>query len=304
VIRRVRNVRSAGGNIESSDPASVFWEEVNGISMHEQTIVVVGVGLIGGSIAAAVRAIHPEIRVVGVGRNPDRLQEALQHGLITDWVQEISAASIPEGSLGVVCLPVDQIPQTVVALLRAGCGAVTDAGSTKQAICDQLSAESRFVGAHPIAGSEQAGFEHADAGLFRGRVCVLCPTGASPDALQRVVEFWSSLGLTLKLLEPAEHDRILALTSHLPHVLAAVAAGVVTEEQLEFTGSGFRDTTRIAAGSADVWTSILIQNSDACVAAIAEAAGLLERFRQAISAGDGVALRALWETSAERRRKL
>lgn len=272
--------------------------------MHEQTIVVAGVGLIGGSIAAAVRAVSPGIRVVGVGRNPERLQQALQKGLITDWVQEISVSSIPKDSLGVVCLPVDQIPQMAVALLRAGCSAVTDAGSTKQTICERLRGEQQFVGAHPIAGSEQAGFEHADAQLFQGRVCVLCPSGASAEALQRVSGFWSSLGLIVKELEPAEHDWILALTSHLPHVLAAVAAGVVTDEQLVFTGSGFRDTTRIAAGSADVWTSILMQNSSACVAAIEQATGLLERFREVIRDGDSAALRSLWEASAERRRKL
>lgn len=112
--------------------------------------------------------------MVGVGRNPERLQQALQKGLITDWVQEISVSSIPKDSLGVVCLPVDQIPQMAVALLRAGCSAVTDAGSTKQTICERLRGEQQFVGAHLIAGSEQAGFEHADAQLFQGaRLCVM-----------------------------------------------------------------------------------------------------------------------------------
>lgn len=294
----------AGSTEHGSDQVPYIREEASGVSMHEQTVVVVGVGLIGGSIAAGIRAMNPGTRVIGVGRNPDRLQEAVQQGLITDWIQEISAESIPADSLGVVCLPVDQIPQTALTLLRAGCGVVTDAGSTKRAICEELRGELRFVGAHPIAGSEQAGFEHADGRLFRGRVCVLCPGDAPAEVVQRVSEFWSGLGMSLRLLEPAEHDRILALTSHLPHVLAAVAAGVVTDEQLEFTGSGFRDTTRIAAGSGDVWTAILIQNSAACVEAIEQAAGLLERFRELISAGDAALLRQLWEASAERRRRL
>jgi prephenate dehydrogenase len=105
-------------------------------------------------------------------------------------------------------------------------------------------------------------------------------------------------------LSADEHDRILALTSHLPHVLAAVAAGVVTDEQLEFTGTGFRDTTRIAAGSADVWTSILMANASACVEAISRAEQLLGRFRWALEQGDAELLSTLWSVSAERRRKL
>jgi prephenate dehydrogenase len=199
---------------------------------------------------------------------------------------------------------VDRVVQTARELLQAGCGAVTDVGSTKVAICRQLEDEKSFVGAHPIAGSEQAGFEHANEALFRGRVCVICPGAADLDVVLRVEEFWRGLGLTLRRLSADEHDRILALTSHLPHVLAAVAAGVVTDEQLEFTGTGFRDTTRIAAGSADVWTSILMANASACVEAISRAEQLLGRFRWALEQGDAELLSTLWSVSAERRRKL
>lgn len=271
---------------------------------RERFVVVAGVGLIGGSVAAAVRAASPECSVIGVGRSPERLQAAQDAGLITGWTSEISAEAIPPGSLGVVCLPVDRVVQTARELLQAGCGAVTDVGSTKVAICRQLGDEKSFVGAHPIAGSEQAGFEHANEALFRGRVCVICPEAADLDVVLRVEEFWRGLGLTLRRLSADEHDRILALTSHLPHVLAAVAAGVVTDEQLEFTGTGFRDTTRIAAGSADVWTSILMANASACVEAISRAEQLLGRFRWALEQGDAELLNTLWSVSAERRRKL
>jgi len=271
---------------------------------REKCVVVAGVGLIGGSIAAAVRTDSPECSVIGVGRSAERLQAAQDAGLITGWTSEISAATIPRGSLGVVCLPVNRVAETALALLRAGCGAVTDVGSTKAAICRQLAGETLFVGAHPIAGSEQAGFEHADEALFRGRVCVVCPGAADSDVVFRVEQFWRALGLTLRRLSADEHDQILALTSHLPHVLAAVAAGVVTDEQLEFTGTGFRDTTRIAAGSAEVWTSILMANAGACVEAIVQAEQLLGRFRLALEHGDAELLSVLWSVSAERRRKL
>lgn len=274
------------------------------VDSRERFVVVAGVGLIGGSVAAAVRAASQECSVIGVGRSPERLQAAQDAGLITGWTSEISAEAIPPGSLGVVCLPVDRVVQTARELLRAGCGAVTDVGSTKVAICRQLEDEKSFVGAHPIAGSEQAGFEHANEALFRGRVCVICPGAADLDVVLRVEEFWRGLGLSLRRLSADEHDRILALTSHLPHVLAAVAAGVVTDEQLEFTGTGFRDTTRIAAGSADVWTSILMANAGACVDAISQAEQLLGRFRWALEQGDAELLSTLWSVSAERRRKL
>ena len=277
----------------------------NGVSGGvEPCVVVVGVGLIGGSIAAALRAADPRVTVIGIGRNVARMQAAQERGLITGWANSVSAAAVPPGSLGVVCLPVDRIVGAVRELLAAGCGAVTDAGSTKDEICRELLAERLFVGAHPIAGSEHAGFEHADAGLFRGRVCVICRGGAASPVVARVERFWQSLGLSLQWLSAAEHDRILALTSHLPHVLAAVAAGVVADEQLVFAGSGFRDTTRIAAGSADLWTSILLGNADACIESIRRAEQLLGEFRGALERRDAAALRALWAASAERRRKL
>jgi prephenate dehydrogenase len=271
---------------------------------RETCVVVAGVGLIGGSIAAAIRGHSPECRVIGVGRSPERLQAAQDAGLITGWTSDISAETIPAGSLGVVCLPVNRVVSTARELLRAGCGAVTDVGSTKAEICRQLADEASFVGAHPIAGSEQAGFEHANEMLFRGRVCVVCPGASDVIVVSRVERFWQGLGLSLRRLSADEHDHILALTSHLPHVLAAVATGVVTDEQLEFAGTGFRDTTRIAAGSAEVWTSILMANAGACVDAIGSAEQLLGRFRWALEHGDVDLLRALWSVSAERRRKL
>ncbi|MFM7055882.1 MAG: prephenate dehydrogenase [Planctomycetota bacterium] len=278
--------------------------EKTGLPPAEASVVVAGVGLIGGSIAAALRDVSPATAVIGIGRDADRLQAAQERGLITGWALRITEATIPRGSLGVVCQPVDQIVGTARELLRAGCGVVTDAGSTKGEICRQLADERRFVGAHPIAGSEQAGFEHADGSLFSGRVCVICQGAADADAVTRVEQFWRHLGLQIQRLPPVEHDRVLALTSHLPHVLAAVAVGVVSDEQLVLTGSGFRDTTRIAAGSAELWSSILLGNAEWCVNAVRRAETRLREFRVALEQRDEATLRALWAESAERRRKL
>lgn len=273
---------------------------------REQTVVVVGVGLIGGSVAAAAMSRFQGCRVIGIGRNRERLRRAADAGLLSDWSETISGKTIPHGSLGVVCLPVDQIPNAAHELLEAGCDVVTDAGSVKGSICRDMNAlrARRFIGAHPIAGSEHSGFEYADPDLFADRACILTPLDSEPADVDRVAAFWRSIGMTVYRMTPDEHDRVLALTSHLPHILASVAAGCVAPELLPFTGTGYRDTTRIAAGSASLWTSILTDNARHCLDSIQAAQLLLSRFRTAIETNDAALLEAMWEESAGRRRQL
>ncbi|MEJ7593912.1 MAG: prephenate dehydrogenase/arogenate dehydrogenase family protein [Planctomycetaceae bacterium] len=272
----------------------------------EQSIAIVGVGLIGGSIAAAVRKRFPECKVIGIGRNQERLKLATARGLLTEWSDQISSATIPDRTLGIVCLPVDQIAGAVRQLLDADCELVTDAGSVKASVYAALDdvAGGRFVGSHPIAGSEHTGFENSDADLFVNRMCVVTPVKATQIATERIVAFWKSIGSTVQQMSPDEHDRVLALTSHLPHVVAAVMSGCVAAELLPFTGTGFRDTTRIAAGSASLWTSILLGNATHCVESIDAAERLLQKFREAITTGDAPTLESLLESSAQRRRTL
>ncbi len=272
----------------------------------EQNIVIVGVGLIGGSIAAAVRKRFPECKVIGIGRNRERLKLATERGLLTDWSDQISSATIPDGSLGIVCLPVDQIAEAVRQLADADCELVTDAGSVKACVYDALDdvSRGRFIGSHPIAGSENTGFENSDADLFVDRMCVVTPVNATRVDTDRIVAFWKSIGSTVQQMAPDEHDRVLALTSHLPHIVAAVMSGCVAAELSPFTGTGFRDTTRIAAGSASLWTSILLGNAGHCVESIDAAERLLQKFREAIKTGDGPTLESLLETAAQRRRTL
>lgn len=276
---------------------------------QERSIVIVGVGLIGGSIAAAVRKRFPECQVIGVGRNEERLEQARRAGLLTSWTVDLNKSTLPAGSIGVVCLPVHQIPSAVTALLNANCEIVTDAGSVKASVYEAMgpNPDERFVGSHPIAGSEQSGFEHADADLFRNRLCVVTTSSPEDSALnrvQRVISFWKALGSAVYLMSPDEHDRVLALTSHLPHILASVAASCVNQELLTFTGTGYRDTTRIAAGSAKLWASILMGNAKHCVEAIDDAEEQLRKFRESLTSGNAEALEQLWEAAAENRRKL
>lgn len=275
-----------------------------GESTFESTIVISGVGLIGGSIAAAVRIRFPETRIIGIGRSRERLSAAIAQGLLDEGLQTIAPGSIPAGCFGIVCLPVEQISGVARDLLAAGCTAVTDAGSVKKMICAEFAGEPRFAGSHPIAGSEQSGFEHAMGDLFDGRICVVCPGDASEITLSRITRFWQGIGMKIRQLPADEHDHILALTSHLPHVLASVTAGCVPPEYLEYAGTGFRDTTRIAAGSGAIWTSILLENRDACLAAIDVAEHGLAAVREAIQRRDAGELREIWDRAARIRRAM
>lgn len=277
-------------------------------NQFEDKVVIVGVGLIGGSIAAAVRQRFPDCAVVGVGRSEDRLRAAMDAGLLTDWATECTAELLRESAIVVVCLPVNLIVEQV-RLLAEICSdgvLITDAGSVKAAICDEIQRNEKasrvFIGSHPIAGGEQGGFEHAEANLFEGKVCVVSDVDAADTGemakLNRISRFWQLLGCRIIRMSAAEHDRVLALTSHLPHVMAAATTIAVGAENFSLTGSGFRDTTRIAAGSASLWTAILADNRKNVIAAINRAESVLQEFRVALQKKDDLQVESLLEAAA------
>ncbi len=251
-----------------------------------ETLGIDGVGLIGGSIAAAAKARSLCRRVLGFGRSAERLEAARDAGLIDDFSLDYRAAS--EVDLQICCLPVDRIPEAILqaaACMQPG-GVVTDAGSVKGSICESIGSEPApgvfFVGSHPLAGSEKQGFAHADADLFAGRTCVVTPgPGSDESATVRVTDYWQRLGSSVLVLSPAEHDRILARTSHMPHAVAAAVAAALCPADITFAASGFRDTTRIAAGDPALWTSILYANR---VAVASELRSLVDRCQQFVSA--------------------
>jgi prephenate dehydrogenase len=151
-----------------------------------------------------------------------------------------------------------------------------------------------FVGSHPLAGSEKRGPDHADANLFQGRLTLVTPTPQTdPEALQRTVAFWQALGSRVRLLSPEEHDCGLALTSHLPHLLASALAGILPPGLHDLTATGFRDTTRVAAGDPSIWTGIFAQNRAAVLDALGHLEDRLAQFRAALEAGDEAALDVL-----------
>lgn len=276
----------------------------------ETRIVIHGVGLIGGSIAAAARQRIPGCRIIGIGRSRTRLQAAQAAGLLDEWSTRFETAHAGESGLVVICLPVDKIADAVLetAAVAADQVLITDAGSVKMCICERVAGDAAaarlFVGSHPIAGSERGGFEHAEAELFAGRPCIVTDTVAAADRIDRTVRFWSALGCQVTRMSAARHDRILARTSHLPHVLAAVAAACVDQDQLPFTGTGFRDTTRVAMGSSSLWSRILSCNRTEMLAALQQSEQQLRQLRAALETHDTESLEAILEAAAQRRHQL
>jgi len=273
-------------------------------------IIVQGVGLIGGSIAAAVKQRCSRTRVIGIGRSQKRLQAAHKSGLIDDWAHSIAEITVEADAIVVVCLPVDLIPQAILDAAAATSPGVllTDAGSVKQSIQDQINLSSsvaeRFVGAHPIAGSEQNGHEFADADLFVDKTCIVTSEHTNKELTNRCCYFWERLGANVKTLTTQEHDRALAMTSHLPHIMAAVTADCVQQGDNEYVGSGFLDTTRVAAGNAQLWRQILCGNRSQVVRAIAQANDRLNRLATALQNEDDQIVMEFLEQAAQIRRAL
>jgi prephenate dehydrogenase len=271
------------------------------------TVAVVGVGLIGGSVGLALRARGLAGRVVGVGRSEASLNEARRAGTIdahtTDLARGVSGADVV-----VICTPVPLVAATARAAAEAGPGGllITDAGSTKRTIVEEVERDDRaraaFVGGHPIAGSERKGPGHARADLFEGRACVLTPTERTPpDRLNRAREFWSAIGCRVVELDPAAHDEALALTSHLPHAVAAALAATVPGEALGLAAGAYRDGTRVAGSDAALWTGIFLANRGSLLQALDRFHHELDAFRRALERGDDAALRDWWDAARARR---
>jgi prephenate dehydrogenase len=275
-----------------------------------QCLAIVGVGLIGGSLAAAVKRRGLVPHVIGVGRDRGRLEPARASGLIDSCTADLAAAA-READLIVFCTPVDRIAEGVraaAAACRPGT-LLTDAGSTKQLLCEavagSLPSGVEFVGSHPLAGSEKQGFEYADAGLFEGRLCVVTPTAHTSRAtVERTTSFWKRIGMRVVEMSPADHDAAVAETSHLPHLVAAALASTLSDNRRELAASGFRDTTRIAAGDPHLWTAILLHNADAVLASLDRFGTSIDDFRAALVGRDAESLRQLLEAGKRRRDRL
>jgi prephenate dehydrogenase len=274
-------------------------------------LAVLGVGLIGGSIGLAAREHLEDAEIVGFGRSPGRLERARELGAI-----DRAAGSLEEAVEGATacfaCGPVGTLAGQVTAALAAApddC-VVTDVGSTKRRLVEAID-DQRFIGGHPIAGAETSGVEHARADLFQGAVWYLTPRERSSGLLyERLHRIVVALGARPVAIDAESHDRLLATVSHLPHVLANVlvsqAARVLAreDEALPRVGPSFRDATRVAGASSDVWTDIYLGNREAIADEIDETARRLREVAESLRAGDPEAVRDWNDRAANDRRRL
>lgn len=254
--------------------------------MKLQTLAIVGVGLIGGSIGKAAKERGIVAHVVGIEANPASAEWALENGLI-----DSVASNVPDqADLIALCVPSDVVPEWVVAL--AGHPApMFDVGSVKAPIVDAIAAmqavPAQFLPCHPISGSEKSGPQAADASLFDGCTVVITPLQqTATESQQTCTEFWQALGASVVCMSSQEHDAALAATSHLPHLLAFAFMGQVTDEHLPLTGGGFRDFTRIAAADPELWWRIMQLNRGALSEALDDYRQNLEALASAIQQGD------------------
>ncbi|NBD38079.1 MAG: prephenate dehydrogenase/arogenate dehydrogenase family protein [Verrucomicrobia bacterium] len=258
-------------------------------------MTILGPGLLGASLgmAARQRGLVQRVRVWA------RRAEARNACLGSEWcdsVAEDPAEAVRESEIVVLCTPVDRIAP-LVERVRSGFapGALlTDVGSTKARICREttavLPAGVHFVGSHPMAGSEKTGMENAREDLFNERACIVTPLAAtSGEATARIVHFWEALGMRVTRLSPEEHDRIVAAISHLPHMLASLLCSLLAEKPDRWkalAGTGLLDTTRVAAGSSGLWTSICEHNRDPLLGVLEEFRTLLAEFSSALREED------------------
>ena len=265
-----------------------------------QRVVIVGVGLLGGSVGLALRQRGLASSIIGVGRNEATLRQAAARGAITDLSLDLSNAC-HSADLIIVGTPVQSIAQYVresfAGQIAQHC-LVTDVGSTKLSICQQLtdSAFGRFCGSHPMAGGEKTGVAYASHDLFLGRRTIITPTSSTPaDTTQRTEQLWRSLGSDVVRMSPQEHDRAVASVSHLPHLVASALAASTSPELIPLAASGWSDTTRVAAGDVEMWRQIISENRDPILSALRGYSEALASWIAAIESQDQETITALLE---------
>jgi len=266
-----------------------------------EKLVVLGLGLLGGSVAAAAKQRGLAREVVGAARRSGPLERARKAGIVDSVASPLEA--VVGADFVVLGTPVGSMPKVVAEVasnLEPGC-IVTDVGSVKVSVIDMLPGllpeGVDFVGSHPMAGSHLRGPDHARADLFEGATCVVTPrVGQDPSAVERVEEFWRELGARVTRRTPATHDEEVAWVSHLPHLLAFAFADALHSAPAgvgELAGSGFRDFTRIAQSDAELWGEILSLNSKALSGPLNHFSEALAKLARLLEEGDGESLEQL-----------
>jgi prephenate dehydrogenase len=269
-----------------------------------RTVAIVGVGLLGGSLGLALRKRGMAQRVVGIGRRQSVLDRAVALGAVDEATLDLRGG-VSDAELTVLATPVGamaELARAAKASLPKG-SVLTDVGSTKARLVREIEdiAEDaiRYVGSHPMAGSEKRGVEEAEAGLFEGALCFVTPTARTdPRALSLVTELWQAVGARVRITSPTDHDRLVAGASHLPHLVAAALVNATPSEALACVGPGFRDTTRVASGDPRMWVDVCLQNRERILESLRQFDREVHVLRDVLSRGAEAELLA-WLESAK-----
>ena len=266
-------------------------------------IALIGFGLIGGSIARAARAQGLAGEIVTTARSPKTRARVAELGIV-DRVLETNIEAVADADLVILCIPVGAcgpVAQEIARHLKPG-AIISDVGSVKGAVVRDMAPflppGVHFVPAHPVAGTEHSGPDSGFVELFINRWCILTPPeGTDPDAVERLRSFWAGLGARVEIMTPDHHDMVLAITSHLPHLIAYTIVGTADElegvtqsEVLKFSAGGFRDFTRIAASDPIMWRDVFLANKEAVLEMLGTFNEDLAKLTRAIRRGDGEAL--------------
>ncbi|MEO0691002.1 MAG: prephenate/arogenate dehydrogenase family protein [Pseudomonadota bacterium] len=284
--------------------------------MSVERVAIIGLGLLGGSIGLAIAERAPDIVTTGYDRNPDVRAAAQSRGLVNE-VCETAADAVSQADLVILCVPVGAMEAAARELDQhlPKDAIISDVGSSKKSVIEALGAAlpGRIViPAHPVAGTEESGPEAGFASLFAGRWCILTPPAdADEDAVAALSEFWSKLGARVEIMDADHHDLVLAVTSHIPHLIAFTIVGTASDledvtrsEVIKYSAGGFRDFTRIAASDPVMWRDVFLNNKGAVLEMLGRFSEDLTALQRAIRSGDGETLHELFSRTRAIRREV
>lgn len=279
-------------------------------------VAIIGLGLIGGSIGLAVREMLPGVATTGWDADAAVRRRAAERGL-AGTICEAAGDAVREAELVILCVPVGAMnaaAEAIAADLIPGT-IVSDVGSSKRRVGEALARtlpEAVVIPAHPVAGTENSGPDAGFPELFRHRWCIVTPDDtAPPAAVEALTQFWEGLGATVEIMDPAHHDLVLAVTSHIPHLIAYTIVGTASDledvtrgEVIKYSAGGFRDFTRIAASNPTMWRDVFLSNRDAVLEVLGRFTEDLSLLQRAIRDGDGETLFDLFERTRAIRRSI
>ena len=282
--------------------------------MSVQSVAIIGLGLLGGSIGLAVQDRASDITTTGYDRDPGVRAKAAERGLV-GTVCESPADAVRGADLVILCVPVGAMKSAAAEIsthLKPG-AIISDVGSSKQSVIEDLADSlpgSTIIPAHPVAGTEQSGPDAGFATLFENRWCILTPPGGADEAsVEALADFWRTLGSKIEVMDAEHHDLVLAVTSHIPHLIAYTIVGTASDledvtrgEVIKYSAGGFRDFTRIAASNPTMWRDVFLHNRSAVLEMLGRFTEDLTALQRAIRSGDGDTLHELFTRTRAIRR--